>query len=121
MRRLPIIAAICTLPLYAWAQQPDTAKLKADAQKVVSIIKGDKVKAQSYCQLDKLGDEIDQAAQAKDTNKVQTLSQRADELEKQLGPEYRALFDALNNADPESEDVQDIMSMFDQLDEICKH
>jgi hypothetical protein len=42
-------------------------------------------------------------------------------LEKQLGPEYRALFDVLNNADPESEDVQDIVSMFDQLDEICKH
>jgi hypothetical protein len=40
-------------------------------------------------------------------------------LEKQLGPEYRTLFDALNDADPDSKDVQDILSMFDQLDGIC--
>ena len=30
--------------LYAQAQQPNTAKLKADAQKVVSSIRGDKAK-----------------------------------------------------------------------------
>jgi hypothetical protein len=30
------------MPLCAQAQQPDAAKLKADAQKVVSIISGDK-------------------------------------------------------------------------------
>lgn len=123
MNRLLIISllAICSVPLNAWAQQPDTAKLKADAQKVVGTIKGDKVKTQTYCQLDSLGDEIDQAAQVKDTKKVETLSQRADDLEKQLGPEYRALFDALNNADPESEDVRTILSMFDQLDDVCRH
>jgi hypothetical protein len=44
------ILVIATLPLYAQAQQPDMAKLKADAQKVVSIIKGDKGKTQAYCQ-----------------------------------------------------------------------
>jgi hypothetical protein len=123
MNRLLIVSllAICSVPLHAWAQQPDTAKLKADARKVVGTIKGDKAKTQTYCQLDSLADEIDQAAQAKDTKKVETLSQRADDLEKQLGPEYRALFDALNNADPESEDVRAILAMFDQLDDICRH
>jgi hypothetical protein len=35
------------------------------------------------------------------------LTERANELEKQLGPEYHALFDALNDADPNSKDVQD--------------
>ena len=51
-------------------------------------------------------------AQAKDTKKAETLSQKADDLEKQLGPEYRALFDALNDADP---------NLFDQLDDVCGH
>jgi len=123
MNRLALlmILLVSTVPLYAQAQQPDTAKLKADAQKVVSSIRGDKAKSQTYCELDTLSGQIDQAAQQKDTKKVDALSQRADELEKQLGPEYRTLFDALNDADPDSKDVQDILSMFDQLDGICAH
>ena len=50
MNRLLIVAIliISTLPLYAQGQQPDVAKLKADAQKVVSIISGDKAKTQTY-------------------------------------------------------------------------
>jgi len=45
------ILIISTMPLCAQAQQPDAAKLKADAQKVVSIISGDKAKTQTYCQI----------------------------------------------------------------------
>jgi hypothetical protein len=43
--KAPLIVAVLLIgvaPLFAQAQQPDMAKLKADAQKVVSIIKGDK-------------------------------------------------------------------------------
>jgi hypothetical protein len=49
MNRLLIvwILVISTVLLFAQAQQPDAAKLKADAQKVVSIISGDKVKTQT--------------------------------------------------------------------------
>jgi hypothetical protein len=42
-------------------------------------------------------------------------------LEKQLGPEYLALFDALNNADQNSKDFQDTLTMFDTLDGFCPH
>jgi DNA repair ATPase RecN len=123
MRRLLIVAilGLCTVPLNAWAQQPDTAKLKADAQKVASTIRGDKAKSQTYCQLNSLSDQIEEANQTKDKRKAETLSQRADDLEKQLGPEYRALFDALNDSDPNSNDVQEILSMFDKLDDVCGH
>jgi hypothetical protein len=34
-----------------------------------------------------------------------------------VSAEYRARFDALDDADPNSKDVQDILSMFDRLDE----
>ena len=107
------------LTLCAQAQQPNTAKLKADAQKVVSIIRGDKAKTQAYCQINSLGGEIDMAVQAKDEQKADALTKKINGLEKQLGPEYLALFDALNNEDQDSKDFQDILSMFDSLDQSC--
>jgi hypothetical protein len=107
------------LTLYAQAQQPDTARLKTNAQKVVSIIRGDKAKTQVYCQINSLGGEVDMAAQAKDQQKADALTKKINELEKQLGPEYLALFDALNDADQDSKDFQDILSMFDSLDQSC--
>ncbi|HEX4237294.1 MAG TPA: hypothetical protein VHZ64_05055 [Xanthobacteraceae bacterium] len=121
MSRLLIIGVLLSsaLTLYAQAQQPNTAKLKADAQKVVTIIRGDKAKTQAYCQINSLGGEVDMAAQAKDEQKADVLTKKINELEKQLGPEYLALFDALNNADQDSKDFQDILSMFDSLDQSC--
>jgi len=106
---------------YAQAQQPNTAKLKADAQTVVSIIRGDKAKTQAYCQINSLGAEIDQVAQARDEQKADALTKRINDLERQVGPEYLALFDALNNADQNSKDFQDILSLFDKLGESCSH
>jgi hypothetical protein len=121
MSRLLTIGVLLSsaLTLYAQAQQPNTAKLKADAQKVVTIIRGDKAKTQAYCQINSLGGEVDMAAQAKDEQKADVLTKKINELEKQLGPEYLALFDALNNADQDSKDFQDILSMFDSLDQSC--
>jgi hypothetical protein len=115
------ILVMATLPLYAQAQQPDMAKLKADAQKVVSIIKGDKAKTQAYCQINNLGGQIDEAAQQKDEQKAEALTKKINDLEKQLGPDYLALFDALNNADQNSKYFQDILSKFDTLDGSCSH
>jgi len=98
------------------------AKLKGDAQKVVSIISGDKAKTQTYCQIAKLSEQVDQAAQEKDRNKAEELVRKINELEKQLGPEYLALVDALfnNNMDPDSKDIEEIVSMFDRFDESCR-
>jgi hypothetical protein len=63
MSRLLIIGSLLISTLYAQAQQPDAAKLKMDAQKVVSNIRGDKARSQTYCQLDSLSEQIDQATQ----------------------------------------------------------
>ncbi|MGA8699129.1 MAG: hypothetical protein WB689_35930 [Xanthobacteraceae bacterium] len=123
MNRIVIggILLLSTIPLYAQAQQPNTAKLKADAQKIVSNIRGDKAKTLAYCQINSLGGQMVEAAQEKDSKKAEALFQRIDDLEKQLGPEYHALFDTLYDADPYSKDVQDILSMFNSLDESCPH
>jgi hypothetical protein len=93
-----------------------------DAQKVVSVINRDKLKTEAFCQMRTLGEQIDQAAEDKDTNNSEALIQNINGFERQLGPEYLALIDALNEAHPNSKDVQAILSMFDRLDEeSCTH
>lgn len=121
MNRLLIVGVLLlsTVPLWAQAQRPNMAKLKADAQKAVNDIRGDKAKTQAYCQINSLGAQMVEAAQEKDSKKAEALFQRVDDLEKQLGPQYHALFDALYDADPNSKDVEDILSMFNKLDESC--
>jgi hypothetical protein len=125
MNRLLTVAIllISTVSLFAQGQQPNVAKLKADAQKVVSVISGDKAKTQTYCQIAKISVQVDQAAQEKDRKTAEELVQKINELEKQLGPEYLALVDALfnnNNIDLNSEDFEEIVSMFDRFDEACR-
>ncbi len=104
------------VPLYAQDQQPNIAKLKADAEKVVRIISADKAKSQIYCQIADLGNEIDQE---KDSKKAQVLFRKMNELQKQLGPEYITFLGESQDVDPDSKDGRDIISTFDELDEAC--
>src|SRR6516162_1127253 len=105
MNRLLIVGilVISTAPLFAQAQ-PDPAKLKADAQN---------------CQILELSDELDQIDQQKDRKKAEELSQKINELQKILGPEYLALVEVTEHVDPNSKDGQEIASVFDKLDESC--
>jgi hypothetical protein len=109
------ILVISTMPLFAQAARPDLAKLKAEAQNVVSIIKGDKAKTDVYCQINDLGEQIDGA----DQKKAEALSQQVIELEKKLGPEYSVLVNDLKNVDPNSPEGRDIDSILAPLDDSC--
>ena len=112
------ILLVSTVPLFA-QDQPDPAKLKAGAQKVVSIISGDKGKTQAYCQINDLGGQIGEANEDQDNKKAEALSQKVIELEKKLGPEYVALVDGLKNVDPNSSEGAEISSILETLDETC--
>jgi hypothetical protein len=114
------ILLISAVPEYAQAQQPDIAKLKADAQKVVSVIKGDKAKTQTYCQILNLGDELDEVDEQRDRKQAEDLSQKIGELEKTLGPEYLALADKLKDMDSTSREGKEIGSIFESLDQSCE-
>jgi phage-related minor tail protein len=114
------ILMIVALPLCAQAQKPSAAKVtKADVQKVVKIISGDKAKTQTYCDIGKLNEQIEEADDKKDIKKTEELSQQIDALGKKLGPEYAALMDGLQEVDPESEDGKKIGLMFEPLDKLC--
>jgi mevalonate kinase len=109
------ILMMVTAPVYAQAQKPT----RADAQRVFEIISGNEVKTQIFCDIGKLGDEIEQAAERKDTRTTDELHRKIDELGRKLGPEYAALMNGIQDVDPESEDGQQISSTIQALDKLC--
>ena len=113
------ILAISTAPLYAQRQQQNVAKLKADARNLVGIIGGDKTKTQTYCQIDDLSEQLNQAVQDKDRKKAEALSQKISELYKKMGPEFAALIDIEKHIDLDLLDGQEIASIVASLGESC--
>jgi hypothetical protein len=118
-RLIVTILAISTSPLCAQRQQQDVAKLKADAQNLVGIIGRDKTKTQTYCQIDDLSEELDQAVQQKDRKKATALVEKIAELTKKMGPEFAALADIEKHVDVNSPDGQEIASIVASLGESC--
>jgi hypothetical protein len=123
LQGLLIVASllISTAPFYAQPQQQDVAKLKADAQKVVSIISGDKAKTETYCEARDIATQIVQAEQQKDNEKGDELTNKLIEQQKNLGSEYLALMKSVRDANLTLKDGQEIESLFDSLDESCPH
>lgn len=136
LKTLAAIVAVVLLPAGALAQQPKNAPkdapkeapkeapkapkpTKASAQKVVQIISGDKAKTKLYCDIAKLGDQIEAADQKKDMKKVEELSQQADDMSQKLGPEYVALVDGLSDMGPDSKEGQAIGDILGSLDKQC--
>ena len=108
------ILVIAAVPVCAQAQKP-SAVTKADAQKVLKIISGNKAKTQIYCDITKLVEQITEG----DENETDGLYQKIDELAKKLGPEYAALMDGLQDIDPESKVGQEIESVLVGLQRLC--
>jgi hypothetical protein len=126
---LMIIASLftSTAPLYAQRQQQNVAKLKEDARNAVGIIGADRGKTQTYCQIvDLLGRQLGRADQEKDKKKTKAykkktmaLSQRINQLQKKLGPEFVVLENTLNDIDLKSPDGREIASIIQSLNESC--
>src|SRR5215831_9442936 len=115
----PLIVAILmlsTAPLYAQDQQQNVAKLKEDARNAVGIIGANRGKTQSYCQIvDLLG----RADEEKDKKKTKARSQRIDQLQKKLGPEYVVLENILRDIDLKSPDGREIALIIQSLNQSC--
>lgn len=105
---------IAALSVPAEAQKKPT---KADAQQVVKVISADKAKSKIYCDLAKLGEEAQQAEEKKDSKKADELAKKMDDMSKQLGPEYVALMDGMQNLD--EKDAEAIGASLESLDKLC--
>ena len=115
------ILLIAAVPTYVQAQSRSTPKVtKGDAQKVLKIIRSDKAKIQTYCEINKVSDQMNQAYGKNDKKTVDELSQKIERLEKILGPEYVALMDGLQKLGPENKKrIAEIMLQFAALDRLC--
>jgi hypothetical protein len=118
LKILAAAAIIAAVPFYAQAQKP-AKPTKAQADKVVAAIKADKAKAQIYCDMNKLGEQLDQADQKKDQKKVDELSKQLDDMSQKLGPDYVALVNGMQDLDPNSKLGQDIAAALEPLDKMC--
>jgi hypothetical protein len=125
LKLIVAIFAIAALPICAQAQMKNDAPkaapkvTKADADRVIKLVSADKAKTQTYCEIAKIGEQIEQADQKKDTKKVDELAKKADEMGAKIGPEYIALIDGLQELDPNSKDSQEIGAMLEGLDKLC--
>ena len=113
------ILVISTAPIYAQRQQQNVAKLKEDARNLVGTIGSDKTKTQTYCQILNLTAQFERANQEKDSKKAKALSQKVDQVQKELGPEFVALVKRLNRVDLNSPDGQEILLIIRSLDQSC--
>jgi hypothetical protein len=118
LRLIVTILVIAAAPECAQAQKPTPAKVtKADT--LLRIISSDKDKTRLYCEMTKLGHQMEQANETGDSKEFDALFQKMYQLGKKLGPEYTALIDELENIEPESEVGQEISSTLDALDNLC--
>jgi mevalonate kinase len=133
LKLIVTILAIVSMSVGARAQAPSTPKPAkpakaapappttpiAAAQKVVKIISSDKAKTQSYCDIGKLSNQIEDAEQKKDMNKIDELNKKLDEMATKLGPEYVTLMTTLEGIDPNSKEALEIGSALEALDKLC--
>ena len=134
--KLKLIVAtlvVAAMPMCAQAQAPNppkpskpakaapsaTVSKVAAAQRVVKTISGDKTKTETYCDIGKLSEQIEEAEQKNDMKKIDELNKKMDELATKLGPEYVALMGQLEDIDPSSKEGQDISSALGGLDKLC--
>jgi hypothetical protein len=115
-RLVPMIAVAVTvlMPLGVEAQKKAT---KADAERVVKLISADKAKIKTYCEIIKLGDAAQEAEQKKDDKKMEEIGKKMDEMSQQLGPEYVALMDSMENLS--EKEAEAIGTVLERLDKLC--
>ena len=123
LKLVAAISALTAISALAHAQQgpqPNIPKpTKADAQNVVQIVTSDKTKTQAYCDLTKLYDQIEAAAQKNDSKTIQALGRQANALLDKLGPEYSRLMDGLDQVAPNSSEAKEFMTILSELDKSC--
>jgi len=117
---LVAILLIAAVPLCALAQSPSVPRVsEGDAQKVATIIRSDKIKTQAYCDLQKLAKEIRKAHQKKDRKRIDELFRKVEPIEENLGPEYRALIDGIQEIAENEELRAEFVLAFGALAKLC--
>ncbi|MGA7254167.1 MAG: hypothetical protein WBX35_23470 [Pseudolabrys sp.] len=135
-KMIVVVLGIAVVPVCVQAQAPNPPKASKPAKPAkatkaapaapvttvaaaVKTISGDIAKTQTYCDIGKLGSQIEDAEQKKDMNKIDELNKKMDEMTTKLGPEYVALLTRLEEIDPDSQEALEIGSALETLDKLC--
>ncbi|MGA6944450.1 MAG: hypothetical protein WBZ27_21020 [Pseudolabrys sp.] len=129
-KMIVVVLGIAVVPVCVQAQAPNPPKAAKPAKAApaapvttvaaaVKTISGDMAKTQTYCDIGKLGSQIEDAKQKKDMNKIDELNKKMDEMTTKLGPEYVALLTRLEEIDPDSQEALEIGSALETLDKLC--
>ncbi len=114
------VVVFATLPLAAQAQQGGKPKpTVAHAQNVVRVISADKAKLKIYCDMGALAEQLDAAEEKKDTRTAEALADKMDAMAEQLGPEYIALADGLQDLPENDKAGEAIAETLSELDDKC--
>jgi hypothetical protein len=107
--------------------------LKAEARNAVGTIGADKHKTQTYCEIldleRQLADQEENNTKKKnkkkdkdkDKKKAEALSQKINQLQKQVGPEFVTLDNILKGLDLTSPDGREIALIIQSLNETCPY
>jgi Skp family chaperone for outer membrane proteins len=107
------VAVFAVLSAPAFAQDKAAPKAsKADVQKLVDSIKGDKAKTAQFCSIMKLQGEYQAAAEKKDDKKLEALDKQMEDESKKLGPD----FDKVTSSEIDDESA----ALLDDLSKTCK-
>jgi hypothetical protein len=117
---LAAIALVLAVPAFAQQQEAAPPKpTKAEVEKLVTAITGDKKRVSQYCEMVKLYNEAYEAGEKKDDKKAEELAEKADQIGEQLGDDYARVIDGLAEVDPESEEGKALFAAFEPLDNAC--
>jgi hypothetical protein len=92
---IALLAAFAPMPALSQQQQKAPKASKAEVQKVVDSIKGDKAKLASYCDFVKLDDQVEQLASKNQKDpKLQSLGQQLTDSIKKVGPDFEKIMNS---------------------------
>jgi hypothetical protein len=74
---------------------------------------------QAYCQTLDLARQLERADQEKDRKKIAVLSQKINQLQKVVGPEFLMLVNILKHLDLNSPDGREIALIIQSLNQSC--
>ncbi len=89
-----VIAALSG-PAFAAEEKAPPPASKADVQKLVDTIKGDKAKMAQFCDVMKLDDQAAQASEKNDQKKVEEISKQEEDAGKKISPDFDKIMSAL--------------------------
>lgn len=104
------VMAALSAPAFAQDKAPPPAS-KAEVQKLVDTIKGDKAKMTQFCEVMKLDEQAAAASEKNDQKKVDELSKQEEEAGKKVSPDFDKIMSSLG---------EDTGSLVEDLAKGCK-